>query len=81
MLTPDDSGGFAVYSSTDRWRPGVTKLKWKNKKSGENVSQKMIHEAKIYVDKHLGCGINWDIKTHELFINSGDIPISKGSMT
>jgi len=38
MLTPDDSGGFVVYSSTDRWRPGVTKLKWKNKKSGANVS-------------------------------------------
>lgn len=54
MLTPEDSGGFVVYGSTDRWRPGVTKLKWKNKKSEGYVSQK-IHAAKISVDKHLGC--------------------------
>ncbi len=45
MLTSEDSGGFVVYGSTDRWRPGVTKLKWKNKKRGGYVYQ-MIHAAK-----------------------------------
>lgn len=65
-LTPDNSAGFVVYSSTDRCRPGVTKLKWKNKSNGGNVSHMMIHATKLSGDKHLGCGINGDVKTQEL---------------